>query len=169
MIFVEKFSAGLSKLHSKCAHESLEDFFLQKSHVLRAILDNEWKFTALSRKFFWQICRNCILSLHGITLMEIIFFHHRVFDSFSNVEQKDISLLTKSFQQACRNGILRVQRNCLRVKKQLFESFETLAKKFWPPARNFSGRSVKSAICVSEWVSWRHFSKKFSLIIRYWA
>ena len=74
-------------------------------------------------KVFWQNCQNCILSLHMITLREIIFFDHRVSDFFSNAKEKYISLLAKSFQQACQDGILRVQRSYLRRKKAAFWMF----------------------------------------------
>ena len=111
-------------------------------------------------KGFWQNCQNCILNLHGIKLMEIIFFDHRVFDSFWNTEQKDISLLAESFQQACQDGILRVQRNFSRRKKQPFECFETLAKIFLPLARKLISRIVKTAIYAPKWISWWDFDSE---------
>ena len=85
------------------------------------------------------------------------FFDHRVLDSFPNTEQKDISPLAESFQQACQDGILRVQRSYLRGEKQFFECFETLAKIFLPLARKVICRIVRTAVFALREISWWGF------------
>ena len=86
MFFVEKFSAGFSKLNFKCTQEPFEDFF-PKSHVLKPVADNERNLQHSVKEFLAELSK-----LHSNFTWDYTagnhFFDRRFFASFSIAEQK---------------------------------------------------------------------------------
>ena len=102
-------------------------FLAQKSHVLKINFGQYVEvWSLLVIVFFWQNSENCILSLHGNILMEIISFDHRVFDSISNAEKEDQSSV---FGRLVKTAFY-VSKENLWEKKAVFWMFWDLSENF---------------------------------------
>ena len=60
-LFVKKFSAGLSILHSTHPWQHFERFFLRQVNFVLSFSEIERKNFGLLAQFFWQGCQNCII------------------------------------------------------------------------------------------------------------
>ena len=169
LFFVEKFSADFSKLHSTCPKKQVTILFPKKPCFKTNFRQWVEICSLLAKVFFRKNCQNCILSLHGNILMEIISFDLRVFDSISNAEKEDQSSV---LGRLVKTAFYVSKENLWGEKKQFFECFETLEKTFRPLARKLLGKVVKTAIYVPKGTSWRDLVLiKFCLFFNfgYWA
>ena len=108
-------------------------------------------------KVFWQNCQNCILSLHMITLSEIIFLIIG-FPIFFRMLRKNISVFwQKVFSRLVKTAFCVSKEAIWGEKKQLFECFETLTEFFRPLARKVISRIVKTAVFALREISWWGF------------
>ena len=67
----------------------------------------------------------------------------------SDIEQTNLGLGTKKFQQGCQHCIPFVERNILGEKTKFINCFGTLSGKLWDTKQNFFARIVGNASCNS--------------------
>jgi len=146
--FVDRFSAGSSKLHTTFPREN----FYEKKLIQKFTLF--CRFCTLS-EILSDLFRK-IRSLHSNTLRRANFRRKHKIESFADIERIIFNLFLQLFWARCQNCKLRLKMNLL-MKKTFFSrlfifllNFGQRANKLRPFGKIFLGKFVKTAFCVSK-------------------
>ena len=134
LTFEGKFSAGCSKLHSRCQGEKFEEklFLLKKNQFKKCFRTMEKKFRKM-REFFQHGSHqhNCILHMQRNLLRKNV--STRKLNNFSiafRLWTNHFQRLGKKVQAAFQNCILGVERNIPRKRSYIEEIIEEINKDF---------------------------------------
>ena len=156
--WAQKFSAGLSILHSTHPWHLEKSFLMKKVNFLIFFGDWAKKFRASGTIFLAGLSK-LHYTWHRNIMRKKQNSRELFLISFSDIQRKYFGFLSEKFRQSCQYCILRIHDNILKDfcwgKLISFYLFRKLSAKFWGFWHNFFGRVVKTALYVSVGTIWK--------------